>query len=134
MGKGNAAVLALIVTAVISGQNVALADKGGVPIRNAATPSVNLGLAAAPAVANRVGLPAGALNAPGAARSASVAGLLPPGKTKELLPPGKTKELDGVASDKKSTEGKEKVASLTGATSDAASDPAARIEQLPTCR
>jgi hypothetical protein len=134
MGQGKAVILALFVAAVLLGQSRALADKGGVPNRNAAVPSVNLGLASAPVVGNRIGLPAGALNAPGAARSASAAGLLPPGKTKVLLPPGKIEEPDSLASDKKSAEAKEKVASVTGAATDPASGRAADLDQLPTCR
>jgi hypothetical protein len=125
VGSGKPVILALFTAAALCGQNVALADNGGVAQRNAAVPNANLGLAVPAAVVTKVGLPAGALNAPGKIHSASLAGTEPPGKIKETNP---------VASSTKSAEAAEKLAASAGDSSRAASDSEARLSQLPTCR
>jgi len=116
MGKRVPVILASLAILILAGQGVARAEKGGNQAQLAAVPSVNLGLAVPAAVVTKVGLPAGALNAPGKSHSASLAGIAPPGKSKEPNP---------VASGKKSAEAAEKRA---------ASDSEARLSQLPTCR
>ncbi|MGH8635472.1 MAG: hypothetical protein ACRET7_15245 [Burkholderiales bacterium] len=64
--------------------------------------------------------------APGATRSASSAGLTPPGQTKQ--------SNRDAADDKKSSEAKEKPAALTETARDTASGPVASLDRLPTCR
>ena len=79
MGKGKPVILALLAVLGLFGQNVAVAQKAGKGPQNAANPSVGLGLASTPGLNSPVGLPAAAMNPPGQARSASSAGLAPPG-------------------------------------------------------
>lgn len=95
----------LLAALMLSGENTAVADKGGLGPHPAAIPNVNLGLSAIPNMRTPVGLPAGAMvaspgatpfegsgpgqsagngtsaqmAAPGAARSNSASGLTPPG-------------------------------------------------------
>ena len=174
MGKGKPVILALLAAATLAGHGVVGADKGGVAQNTAAKPNANLGLSAIPSMTTRVGLPAGAMAAgqgatpfggsgpgqgvgngtsaqmaaPGAARSASSAGLTPPGQSKQsnrdasfkdtagvtTLEQSKQLSRDASSEDSKPSEAKEKLATLTGAATDAASGPAASLDQLPTCR
>jgi hypothetical protein len=108
----NAALLAAL---MLSGQNIAFADKGGSGPHHAAIPNVNLGLSAIP---NQV-------TAPGAARSASSAG---------LMPPGQSDQPNHGESGKKSGHDKKQRASLTGTSTDETSVPEISPSQLPTCR
>ena len=124
MGKRVPVILALLAILTLAGHGVARAEKGGNRAQPAAVPSVNLGLGVPEAVVTKVGLPAGALNAPGI-NSASLAGLVPPGKIKEPNP---------VASKEKSAEAAEKLASPAKASNRPASDPETKLSQLPTCR
>jgi hypothetical protein len=125
MGKRVSVIVASLAILTLAGHGVARADKGGNRTQIVAVPSVNLGLGVSAAVATNVGLPAGALNAPGRINSASLAGIAPPGKTKDPNP---------VASKENSAEAKEKLASSVKASNRAASDPEAKLSQLPTCR
>ena len=125
MGKGKPVILALLAVLGLFGQNVAVAQKAGKGPQNAANPSVGLGLASTPGLNSPVGLPAAAMNPPGQARSASSAG---------LTPPGQSNQPNRGASDDKSGEAKEELASLTGTSTDAASVPETSLSQLPTCR
>jgi hypothetical protein len=125
MDKRVPIILALLAILTLAGHGVARAEKGGNRAQPAAVPSVNLGLGVPEAVVTNVGLPAGALNAPGRTNSASLAGLVPPGKIKEPNP---------IASKEKSAETAEKLASSAKASNRAASDPEANLSQLPTCR
>lgn len=111
MGKRVPVVLALLAMLTLVGQGVARAEKGGNRAERAAVPSVNLGLEVPPAVVTKVGLPAGALNAP-----------------------GKIKEPNPIASKEKSAKTAKKLASSAKASNRAASDPEANLSQLPTCR
>lgn len=152
MGKGKPVVLALLAALMLSSQNLAYADKGGRG-PHAANPSVNLGLPAIPAMGNGVGLPAAAMAAkagpgstpfggsgpgqsagngvsaqmaaPGATRSVSSAG---------LTPPGQSNQPNRGAPEDNSGEAKEKLAALTGTSTDAASVLESSLSQLPTCR
>ena len=142
MGKRKPVILALLAGTTLACQGVAVADNGGVAARHATIPSANRGPAAIPSL-GPVGLPAGAMGAktapgqiagsgssaqtaaPGAARSASSAG---------LTPPGQGNQPNRGASDNKSGDAKEDLATLTGASTDAASTSQTSVDQLPTCR
>ena len=154
MGKGKRVILALLAAATLAGHGVVVAEKGAVAPNPTAIPNVNLGLSAIPNFRTTVGLPAVAMparigpeatafaisgpgnsaskgasaqtDAPGAKRSASSAGLTPPGQSKQ--------SNRDASDDNKSSEAKEKLAALTGTATDAASGPAASLDHLPTCR
>jgi len=111
MGKRVPVILALLAILTLAGHGVARAEKGGNRAQPAAVPSVNLGLGVPEAVVTKVGLPAGALNAP-----------------------GKIKEPNPVGSKEKSAEAAEKLASPAKAANRPASDPETKLSQLPTCR
>ena len=143
----------LVAALMLSGQNIAVADKGGLGPNPAAIPNVNLGFTAIPKMGTPVGLPAAAMaskagpgstpfggsdpgqsvgngtsaqmTAPGATRSASSAG---------LTPPGQSNEPNHGASGKKSGHAEEHLASLAGTSTDAPLVPETSISQLPTCR
>jgi len=125
MGKRIPVILALLAIPMLAVHGVARAENGGNRAQLAAVSSVNLGLAAPAAVVTKVGLPAGALNAPGRINSASLAG---------LAPPGLIKETNSAASDKKSIEAAAKLTSSAKASNRAASDAETKLSQLPTCR
>jgi len=111
MAKGKTVIPVLLAVLGLFGQNVAVAQNAGKGPQNAANPSANLGLAPTPGLNSPVGLPAAAMNPPGQARSASSAGLAPPGRG--------DKPVRG-ASDRTSIS--------------AVSDLEVRLSQLPTCR
>ena len=111
MAKGKTVLLASLAALMFLGQEVAVAQKGGNSALHAATLSVKLGLPETTGLNSPVGLAAAAKNPPGEARSASSAGLAPPGHG--------DKPVRG-ASDKTSI--------------GAVSDLEARLSQLPTCR
>jgi len=85
MAKGKTVLLASLAALMFLGQDVAVAQKGGNSAQHAATPSVKLGLPETPGVNTPLGLPAGALTPPGATRSASSAGLTPPGRSDQPI-------------------------------------------------
>ena len=144
----------LLAALILSGQDIAVADKGGAALNPASTPNANLGLGAIPNFRTNVGLPAVAMppkagtgstpiggsgpgqnegkgasaemDPPGATRSASSAGLTPPGQSNQ--------SNQGASNDNKSGAAKEKRAASTATASDAASGPAVSLDQLPTCR
>lgn len=153
MAKEKALILAVLIGLILLSQGVARAEKGGSKAQSVTVPSANLGLAAVPAVRSSVGLPAGALAAPGAARSVSSAGLLPPGAAQSkssagLTPPGAIRSASSAgaavpgqsdsanrgSSNEKSGESKEKLAASAQASTSDPSDREARLSQLPTCR
>ena len=154
MGKRKPVILALLAATALTGQDVAVADKGGIARNPAANPNVNLGLSAMPNSRTTVGLPAAAMapnagpgstpfggsdpgqsvgkgtsaqmTAPGATQSASSAGLMPPGQSNQ--------SNQGASNDNKSDEAKGKLAASTVTARDVVSAPAVSLDQLPTCR
>ena len=156
MGKGKRVILALLAAATLAGHGVVVAEKGAVAPNPTAIPNVNLGLSAILYSRTTVGLPAAVMparaglgstsfgssrpghdlpvgkgasaqtDAPGAKRSASSAGLTPPGQSKQ--------SNRDASDDNTSSEAKDKLAALTETAMDAASGPAASLDHLPTCR
>lgn len=82
MDKGKTVIPVLLAVLGLFGQNVAVAQKNGKGPQNAANPSVNLELTSGPGLNSPEDLPVKAKNPPGASKSASSAGLAPPGHTK----------------------------------------------------
>jgi len=153
MGSGKPVILALLAGLMLSGQDVAVAQKGALWPQPAAFPSVNLGLSGIPNMRTPVGVPAAAMAAKAGPESTPFGGSGPghgagkgdsaqmaaPGSTRSassagLTPPGQSNQPNRGASDDNSAEAQEKIASLTGTSTGVASVSETDLSQLPTCR